>query len=249
MHTFISAGGSAIAQNLAKRLTAQGHVCTVAGRNLEKLQALYANNPSITCLQLDLLDSAAVEQAFATAALRHGAVTAWAHCLGSILIAPLHRTSDDQWLQTINLNLNSAAFGLRAFIKHRKAQGATGDPASAVLISSCAAGIGLQSHEAVAAAKAGIEGLVRSAAASYASDGIRVNAVAPGLTRTAMAEPFLKSEALQQAAARQYPLSGLNEADDVAAAMQFLLSSEAGRITGTVMPVDGGFVSVRPLVK
>lgn len=246
MHTLITAGGSTIARQLVRRLTAEGHACTVAGRNAEKLQALYADNPGVVCLEADLLNSADVEQLFAKAAERNGHVTAFAHCLGSILIAPLHRTSDEQWMQTLNLNLNSAVFGLRAFIRHCKGQTPS---ASAVLISSCAAGIGLQSHEAVAAAKAGIEGLVRSAAATYAADGIRVNAVAPGLTRTAMAEPFLKSEALQQAAARQYPLAGLNEADDVAAAMQFLLGPSSARITGTVMPVDGGFVSVRPLVK
>lgn len=246
MHTFITAGTSSIGQALVSRLTARGVTCTVTSRDVAKCESVYADNPHVRTLACDLLNSADVEQAMQEAERLGGPLTGLAHCLGSILIAPLHRTTDEQWLQTMQLNLGSAAFALRAFVKCARA---SGQSAQAVLISSCAADIGLANHEAVAAAKAGLEGLVRSAAATYAPDGIRINAVAPGLTRTQMAQPFLRSDALEQAAARQYPLNGLNEAADVADAMNWLLSPGASRITGCVIPVDGGFVSIRPLVK
>lgn len=246
MHTIVTAASSTIAQQLIARQTARGIRCTALGRNAEKLSGLYGDNPLVETAVCDLLESGSVEAAFTEAAQRHGPPTGWAHCLGSILIAPLHRTSDDQWIQTINLNLNSAAWSLRAFLKQCRGQV---PDARAVLVSSCAAGIGLANHEAVAAAKAGLEGLVRSAAATYAPEGIRINAVAPGLTNTAMANPFLRSEAMAQAAARQYPIAGVNEADDVAAVMDWLMGPDSARLTGCVVPVDGGLVSIRPLVK
>ena len=90
---------------------------------------------------------------------------------------------------------------------------------------------------------------VRSAAATYASLGLRVNAVAPGLTDTPMTAGMLKVDALREAAARQYPLGGIQTADQVAEVMCWLLSDAAQRVSGQVIPVDGGFCAVRPLVR
>ena len=121
--------------------------------------------------------------------------------------------------------------------------------ATAVLVSSVVAQIGVANHEAIAAAKAGIDGLVRSAAATYAAQGLRINAVAPGMTDTPLTAGLLKLPAMREGAGRQYPLGGVQTADQVAQAMVWLLSDAAGRITGHVLPVDGGFTHVRPLVK
>lgn len=85
---------------------------------------------------------------------------------------------------------------------------------------------------------------MRSAAASYAVQGLRVNAVAPGMTAA-----MLKQPAMREGAAKQYPLGGLQAADDVAGVMAWLLSDAAGRLTGQVLPVDGGFTRIRPLVR
>ncbi|GAB4209262.1 MAG: hypothetical protein Fur0019_15910 [Tibeticola sp.] len=120
---------------------------------------------------------------------------------------------------------------------------------AAVLVSSVVAQIGVANHEAIAAAKAGIEGLVRSAAATYAAQGLRINAVAPGMTDTPLTAGMLKLPAMREGAGRQYPLGGVQTADQVAQAMAWLLSDAASRITGHVLPVDGGFTHVRPLVK
>jgi NAD(P)-dependent dehydrogenase (short-subunit alcohol dehydrogenase family) len=91
--------------------------------------------------------------------------------------------------------------------------------------------------------------LVRGAAATYASQGLRVNAVAPGMTETPMTQGMLKLPAMRDGAAKQYPLGGVQTADDVAAVMDWLLSSEASRLTGQVLAVDGGFTTIRPLVR
>jgi NAD(P)-dependent dehydrogenase (short-subunit alcohol dehydrogenase family) len=128
----------------------------------------------------------------------------------------------------------------------------TASGGAAVLMSSVVARIGVSHHEAISAAKAGVEGLARSAAASYAALGLRINVVAPGLTDTPLSAGLTQQPEMRAAAARQYPLphaQGVQTADDVAAVIDWLLSAQAGRITGQVLPVDGGFTAIRPLVR
>ncbi len=169
-----------------------------------------------------------------------------AHLAGSTLIAPLARTSAEQYRAVMAANLDSAFFTLQGFTAQLK--GRT-QPGAAVLVSSVVAQMGTPNHEAIAAAKAGVEGLVRAAAASHAAAGIRVNAVAPGLTETPMTAGLTRNPAMREGAAKQYPLAGLNRAEDVARVVWWLLGDESERITGQVWAVDGGFTTIRPLVK
>ena len=115
---------------------------------------------------------------------------------------------------------------------------------SVVLVSSAAARIGMPNHEAIAAAKAGIEGLTVSAAASYAGRGIRFNAVAPGLTKSQMTRHIWQNKTSAEASVRMHALGRLGEPDDVAAMIHCLLSNETNWITGQVFGVDGGLSSV-----
>jgi NAD(P)-dependent dehydrogenase (short-subunit alcohol dehydrogenase family) len=118
-----------------------------------------------------------------------------AHCAGSIMIRPLHRTTQDQYRNCLQNNLESAFFTLQKFVHgliDRKSQG------SAELVSSVAGRIGIVNHTAVAAAKAGIEGLIRSAASDYANRGIRINGIAPGLFRSAATEGFFPEKKLKR---------------------------------------------------
>ncbi len=169
-----------------------------------------------------------------------------AHCVGSTLIAPLHRTHASQAREVLRVNLDSAVYMLGSWVSALREANL---PGSAVFVSSVVARIGVANHEAIAAAKGGVEALVRSAAASYAPHGLRVNAVAPGMTDTPMTANMLKVPAMRDGAGKQYPLGGVQTADQVADAMSWLLSDAAARITGQVIAVDGGFTQIRPLVK
>ena len=164
--------------------------------------------------------------------------------MGSTLIAPLHRTKLEAYREVMRINLDSAVFMLQAWVA--ALQGGAG---AAVFASSVVARIGVANHEAIAAAKGGVEALVRSAAATYASQGLRINAVAPGMTETPMTANMLKLPAMREGAGKQYPLGGVQTAEQVADVMAWLLSDGAARITGQVIAVDGGFTTVRPLVK
>lgn len=168
------------------------------------------------------------------------------HCVGSTLIAPLDRVAPNRVEEVLRVNLLSSIFVLAQFVGRLREQRLSG---SAVLFSSVVSGIGVANHEVIAAAKGGVEGLARAAAATYAGSGIRINVLAPGLTDTPLAAPLLANDASRTAAARQYPLAGINAPADVAAAALWLVSPQAARITGQVIPVDGGFTAIRPLVR
>jgi NAD(P)-dependent dehydrogenase (short-subunit alcohol dehydrogenase family) len=111
---------------------------------------------------------------------------------------------------------------------------------SVVLVSSVAASQGLNNHELIAAAKAGIEGLVRSAAISHARSGIRFNAVAPGLTDTPMAAPLLSSEQARAISEQMHPLGRVGRPEEVARLIAFLAGADSGFVTGQIWGIDGG---------
>lgn len=243
---FVMGANSAIAQELIQMCVSNGQDVVAVGRSSAVLEALYGHMREVHILEAQACDSASVDSAFAKLAEAGLQVDGYAHCVGSILVAPLIKSTDAQIDSVMQVNLFSALYGLRAFLKHAKANGQGG---SAVLVSTCATGIGVPNHEAIAAAKAGIEGLAKSAAATHASDNIRINVVAPGLTDSPIASAFLKSDMMRAASAKQYPLQGVNTPAEVAQAMHWLLGAGSSRMTGAVLNVDGGFRNIRPLVK
>lgn len=195
----------------------------------------------------DVATEAGAEQALATASAAFGQPPdAVAHCAGAILVAPIGRTTEAQYRACLAANLDSAFFVARAYAPRVPP---SGRPGALLFFSSVAAGIGVANHAAIAMAKGGIEGLVRSLAADFSGAGLRVNAIAPGLMRTPATERMLANAASAKAIAAQYPLGRHGEAGDAAALGAFLLSDEAGWITGQVVGLDGGFQAVRPFLK
>jgi len=152
----------------------------------------------------------------------------------------------EEYREVVRANLDSAFFTLGAFVKGCLD---AKQPGAAVLVSSVVARIGVLNHEAIAAAKAGVEGLVRSAAATYAAKGLRVNAIAPGILRTPATERLFAGPAAEQGIAAQYPIGRYGLASDAAGAIVWLLSDDTSWVTGQVLSVDGGFTAVRPMVR
>jgi len=232
-----------IGRELVARIRASGHLVAAAGRDSTAL----ADVPADAHIAADTTTPEGAAAVMAACKDQLGSAPALlAHCVGSTLIAPLHRSTPAQIRDVLRVNLDSALFVLQAWVEGLRT---AGQPGAAVLVSSVVARIGVANHEAIAAAKGGIESLARSAAATYAPLGLRINAVAPGMTETPMTAGMLRVDVMREGAGKQYPLGGVQTAAQVADVMAWLLSDAAARITGQVIAVDGGFTSVRPLVK
>jgi NAD(P)-dependent dehydrogenase (short-subunit alcohol dehydrogenase family) len=232
-----------IGREVVAQLRASGHRVAAVGRDASALASVEAD----AHIAADTTTPEGAAAAIATCRETLGAAPQLlAHCVGSTLIAPLHRSSAAQMQDVLRINLHSALFMLQAWVEAIRG---AGQPGAAVLVSSVVARIGVANHEAIAAAKGGIEALARSAGATYAPMGMRVNAVAPGMTDTPMTANMLRVDAMREGASKQYPLGGVQTAAQVADAVTWLLSPQAERITGQVLAVDGGFTTVRPLVK
>jgi len=235
---FGATGG--VGSELCRHLAAQGARLVLAGRNVEKLQALAAELQAFAYP----LDATRFEEVDACVdkTLQHLIrLDGIACCVGSLLLKPAHATTAAEWGTTIATNLTSAFAVVRAGARAMMHSGG-----SIVLVSSAAARVGLANHEAIAAAKAGIIGLVLSAAASYAARGIRVNCVAPGLVRTPLTARLTSNEAALKSSTAMHALGRIGEPGDVAKAIAWLLSPEQSWITAQVLGIDGGLASVRP---
>lgn len=244
VHILIGGTGG-IGAPLARRLAADGARVVLGARDAERLGAL-AGEVGGRAFTLDATRPEAVDGLVQQALEAYGRVDGLANLVGSIVLKPAHALRPEEFEETLRLNLHTAFYAVRAAVR---AMQKNPEPAggSVVLMSSVAAGLGLANHEAVAAAKAGVEGLARSAAATYAPKGIRVNAVAPGLVRTPLAGRLVASEAAVEASAQMHPLGRIGEPEDLTDALAFLLDRQrSGWVTGQTLSVDGGFSTVRP---
>jgi 3-oxoacyl-[acyl-carrier protein] reductase len=225
---------------VCRRRAARGSRLTVAARDCRRTRAL-GGALGAHAVPIDATCAAHVERCFAETLELHGRVDGVVNCVGSLLLKPAHLTTDDEWAAVLAANLTSAFLTVRAAVRAMTRSGG-----AVVLISSAAARLGLANHDAIAAAKAGVQGLVLSAAASYASRGIRVNAVAPGLVATPLTARLIGTEAALNAAAALHALGRIGEPDDVASAIDWLLDPAQTWVTGQVIGVDGGLATVRP---
>ena len=163
-----------------------------------------------------------------------GALNGLAWCIGSIPLKPLKAATAQDFGVAYALNVTGAAMLIKAAAPAlAKGNGAV------VLFSSIAASQGFANHAIIGAAKAAVEGLTRSLAAELAP-AVRVNCIAPSLTRTPLASPFTANDAVAKAVAAMHPIPRLGEAGDLAAMAAFLLSDDASWMTGQVIGIDGG---------
>jgi NAD(P)-dependent dehydrogenase (short-subunit alcohol dehydrogenase family) len=225
----------------ARLLAAAGHRLHLAGRDRALLEEVAADCGAATVHEVDARDIAAVKELVDAVADAEGRLDAVANLVGSILLKPAHLTSAEEWEDTIATNLTSAFAVVRAAAPRMRETGG-----SIVLASSAAAQTGIANHEAIAAAKGGIIALVRSAAATYGASGVRVNAVAPGLTRARMTARLVDNEAQADASRRMHVLGRLGEPEDVAALVAWLMDPANSWITGQTIGIDGGLGQVHP---
>jgi 3-oxoacyl-[acyl-carrier protein] reductase len=159
---------------------------------------------------------------------------------GTINLKPFRSLKKPQFQADLEVNLLGAIDLIQWALKGL--QSAT-HPA-VLFFSTVAVQQGMPFHASIAAAKGAVEGLTRSLAAEWAPK-IRVNAIAPSLTDTPLADRLLNSDAKREAAAKRHPLQRVGTPQDLATAALYLLSEDASWITGQIIPVDGGMSSLK----
>ena len=236
VHAIFGATGG-IGSVLAKRLSETGDIIYLLGTNEEKLER-FSKEISQPYMVVDATNENLVAQALKKIVEKEGHLDGVVSLVGSFFLKPIHLTTQKEFEEVMRVNTTSSF----CILKHALMLMEKG---SIVLSSSTAGLIGLTNHEAIAAAKAAVVGLMRSAAASYASKGIRINAVAPGLTRTPLTQAITNNEIALKASTAFHPLGRIAEPEDVAAAIFWLLSDESAFITADVIAVDGGLSSIK----
>ena len=232
---FGGAGGIGLAT--ARLLAARGHALHLVGRDEARLAAA-AEAVGAGFTVADVTD----EASFARVAEAAGPELAGlVYAVGTIRLKPLARLAAADFLADFRINAAGAALAVQALLPALKAHAGT---ASVVLFSTVAVQQGFAAHASVAMAKGAVEGLTRALAAELAPR-IRVNAVAPSLTRTPLAASLTSNAQMAEAIAQMHALGRLGEPEDAAELAAFLVSEQSSWITGQIIGVDGGRSSLR----
>ena len=229
----IGATGS-IGSALSKKLRKEGKEVHLVARNKDEVSAL-ANELNATFTVADVLTENYTEQIMKDVGSE---IDGLAFCVGSIDLKPMKLTKKSDYMQSFNLNLISATEIIRACYDNLKS-----NKGSIVLFSTVAARKGFLNHSIISSAKAGIEGLTVALAAEFAPH-IRVNCIAPSLSKSKIAAPMLKNEKMAESIARMHALKRIGNGEDFSTFVSFLLSKDSSWVTGQIFGIDGGRSSV-----
>jgi len=244
MANFLIIGGtSGIGLSVTKKLLLLGHKVIITGRDSTKTDKI-GQALNIDTAILEANNFTAVDAIFESVKNKFTVIDGVVNCAGSLLLKSAHMTQQEEYEKILSANLTTAFAVVRSAGKYMIQDGG-----SVVLLSSAAALIGIPNHEAIAAAKAAIVGLTLSAAASYASNHLRFNAVAPGLIDTPLSAKLISNESSRNASIAMHALGRLGQPEDVASAIVFLLLPENNWITGQIIAIDGGLSTLRPKLK
>ena len=229
----IFGGSGGIGSAVARAVKTRGYQVHLIGRDAGRLASTAEALGGASYSTADVEDEASVIKAVSEAG---ETLAGLCYAVGTINLKPVTRLTADDVARDFRINAQGAFYAIKASIPALKAYSGV---SSILLFSTVAVHQGFTAHASVAMAKGAVEGLTLSLAAELAPK-IRVNCIAPSLTRTPMAAPLLANESMATAIAGLHAMQRLGEADDIAPLAALLLSSEAGWITGQSVGVDGG---------
>ena len=218
-----------VGSSLAEQLKNSGNDIHLVARNESEVKAI-AERLGCSHTVADVLEDGFIEKVKSDV----NDIKGIAYCVGSIDLKPLRMVTEADMNKCMKLNLYSAIEAIKGFQESLKK-----NKGSVVLFSTVAAQRGFTNHTIIASAKAAVEGLTVTLAAEFAPH-IRVNCIAPSLSKSKIAEPMLKNPAIAEGIAKAHPLKRLGEGKDSAALAKFLITEESSWITGQIIAVDGG---------
>jgi len=226
MKTILVVGGSrGIGKEVVKKLLPENKVVSIS-REASDLE-----HENLTQIELDAVkgDLPEMEE-----------IDGLVYCPGTINLKPFSRLSEEDFLNDFEINVLGAVRVLKAYEKVLKKS----NQASVVLFSTVASDMGMTFHSSVAISKSGVEGLAKSLAAEWAPK-IRVNAIAPTITDTSLASKLLRNEAIREKMKERHPLKKILDPTEVAELAVYLLSEGSRSITGQVLKMDAGMLSIK----
>ena len=218
-----------VGSSLAEQLKNSGNDVHLVARNESEVKA-FAEKLDCSYTVADVLEDGFIEKVKSDI----NEIKGIAYCVGSIDLKPFRMVTEADMNKCMKLNLYSAIEAIKGFQEILKK-----NKGSVVLFSTVAAQRGFTNHTIIASAKAAVEGLTVTLAAEFAPN-IRVNCVAPSLSKSKIAEPMLKNPAIAEGIAKAHPLKRLGEGKDSAALARFLITEDSSWVTGQVIAVDGG---------
>ncbi|HEX6300890.1 MAG TPA: SDR family oxidoreductase [Acidimicrobiia bacterium] len=235
--TIVTGGASGIGAATVERLAAEGAMVAVVDIDEPRARAV-ADAVAGLSARLDLADHESIPGVASALIEELGGLELLVNCAGWDLAKPFEDTSPDFWRKVVDINLLGPIALTHALLPSMS------DGSAIVNVSSDAGRVGSSGEVVYSGAKAGIIGFSKALAREVAPRQIRVNVVAPGPTDTPFLAAFDESGRLAAAMEKQTPLRKLATPGDVASAIAFLGSSEAGHITGQVLSVSGGLTMV-----
>jgi 3-oxoacyl-[acyl-carrier protein] reductase len=236
----VTGASQGIGEAIAKQLAAQGATVVCAARTLRKLKevadAIREAGGKSDVMEVDLSDGASVRAAVAATVERHGAIHILVNNAGITRDKLLIQMKEEDWDAVIDTNLKGAWTAIQASTKPMMKQ----RWGRIINIASVVGQMGNPGQANYVAAKAGLIGLTKSVARELASRNVTANAVTPGYIETAMTAGL--SEDVKAEFTKQIPLGRMGTPADIASAVAFLASDEAGYITGQVLSVNGGML-------
>jgi 3-oxoacyl-[acyl-carrier protein] reductase len=240
----VTGASGGIGREIAAQFAAQGArvgVCdyerTSAERVVTELEAAGGNAPF--AVAVDVRNAAAVEEAAEAVVGEAGRIDILVNCAGVREIGDAYELAAAEWENVIAVNLSGAFYWCQSAARRMRETGG----GSIVNISSVGGLIGLSRRPAYTASKHGLIGLTKSLAHDLAADGIRVNAICPGLIRTPLTEQYFTDERFEQELAHVIPQGRVGTVGEVAQAALYLASDMASYVSGIALTVDGGWLA------
>jgi len=242
----VTGAGSGIGRATAQLLHERGYSVVAADINADPVQQLVAGLENAIAVRCDVRVADDVRDAVAAAEERFGGLDAVAHIAGVEVDYPVDILREDQWDVVVDTNLKGTYLVCAAAVPALRRRGG----GAIVTTGSVLGRVSMPGVTAYAASKAGVEALTRAMALDYAPDKIRANCVLPGSTDTPLmwaAIPPEQIPAVRVEVEKQIPLGRIAAPVEIARVIAFLLSDDAGFMTGTSIRADGGELTRSPL--
>ena len=244
-HALVTGGGTGIGLAIAQALAAHGALVTITGRRADVLETAAGKTPGLFPAVMDVTSEASVAEVTATAVAQRGPVTVCVANAGIAVGKAFHKTTLEDWRETMTTNLDGAFLTIRESLVSMRGL----EWGRVIGVSSIAGLKGLKGAPAYTASKHGLTGLIRGLSADYVETGLTFNSICPGYVETAIIDQNVKNiaartgmdhEAARAIMVNTNPHKRLITPEEVADAALWLCSDNSGSVNGTAIEIAGG---------